>query len=373
MDILNYLQNNRDRMMLDLEALVNHESPSLVKELSDECAQFLKQLITERLGIEVNEYACKDVGNHLKFEFGEGQEQLLILTHYDTVWEKGRLQFRIEDARAYGPGILDMKGGIIQAIWALKAIKDLHKKANFRIVTLITSDEEQSSMTSRGLIEAEAIQSKAVFVMEPAEAKTGALKTARKGVGRFRLIAEGISSHAGNHPDFHASAVHELALQISHMESIADPEKGTTINVGVIRGGTMSNVIAERAEAEIDVRFSNNEEGERVEKALINLIPRLTKTNIKVEGGIRRPAMSKSAQSHQLFELAKECAHELGFSITEASVGGASDGNFTAALGVPTLDGMGAVGEGPHAIHEHVLMDEIPKRSALVANMILKL
>ncbi|GGK29514.1 peptidase M20 [Caldalkalibacillus thermarum] len=373
MVILNYLNQHLNHIMKDLKDLVNHESPSLHKELVNNCGRFLKQLIGMRLGVQATEFPNETVGSHLKFEVGEGEEKLLILAHYDTVWEKGALSFRIEGSRAYGPGILDMKAGIIQAIWALKSLNDLHLRPNKKIVFLLTSDEEQLSPTSRELIIAEAKTCQAVFVVEPAVAKTGALKTARKGAGKYKIKAKGISSHAGNDPDLQASAVHEIAHQIRYLESLADPGQGTTINVGVIRGGTMSNVVAESAVAEVDVRFFTRAEGKRIEQAFCNLKPKLAKTKVEVEGGINRAPMEKSEASIRLFKLAQECAQELGFTVSEAAVGGVSDGNLTAGIGIPTLDGLGAVGEGPHAFHEHVIINEIPKRAALLAYLILKL
>ncbi|WP_156289633.1 M20 family metallopeptidase [Oceanobacillus salinisoli] len=372
MKTLNYLKFHQQEILDDLEKLVKHDSPSLHKEMVDECGQFLKQLITERLKVEIIEYPNTNSGNHIKFEFGEGDEQILILTHYDTVWEKGALDFKIEGERAYGPGILDMKGGIIQGFWALKAIKDLQLTPNKKVVYLLTSDEEVFSPTSRKLIEDEAKKSEVVLVLEPA-AESGALKVARKGAAKFRLRAKGISSHAGHAPNINASAIHEIARQIIYLETLADFDQGTSINVGVIKGGELSNVVSDYAEAEIDIRFSKESEGVRVEKELFNLRPKLKQTKIEVTGGINRPPMEQSKEAVKLFKMAQEVANDLGFKITGESVGGISDGNFTAALGIPTLDGLGSVGEGPHAIHEHIIIDEIPKRTALLADFIVKL
>jgi glutamate carboxypeptidase len=372
LQILDYMERKKGDILHDLQQFVMQDSPSTNKDLVDQCGGYLKQLIFDRLNAHVEEYPNDKVGNHMKFEWGEGDEQILILAHYDTVWEKGTLSFRIEQGKAYGPGILDMKGGIIQAIWALKALDDLQIKPRPKVVFLLTSDEEQLSPTSRELIEEEAKKCRYVLVVEPA-AGTGALKTARKGAGKYKIWVHGISSHAGNHPNVQASAIHELAHQIKYLETLADSEKGTSINVGVIKGGTMSNVVAESAEAEIDVRFYTKAEEERITKAFSELQPLMTQTKLKVEGGINRPPMEKSKQSAKLFELAQECAYDLGFSLTEASVGGVSDGNFTAAVGVPTLDGIGSVGEGPHAIHEHVIIEEIHRRSALLASLLQKI
>ncbi|WP_255259719.1 M20 family metallopeptidase [Lentibacillus sp. CBA3610] len=373
MEILNYLNKNQRAIVKDIEDVVIHDSPSLHKEMVDECGQYLKQLISERLGSVSKEYPNRDVGNHLKFDFGEGAEQILILTHYDTVWEKGTLSFQIEGSRAYGPGIHDMKGGIIQGIWALKAIKDLQLSTNKKIAFLLTADEELFSPTSRELIEKEAKKSAAVLVLEPPNAKTGALKIARKGAAKFKMSVKGISSHAGNNPDVNASAIHEIAHQIRILEGFSDLDQGTTVNVGVVKGGTMSNVVSDNAEAEIDVRFFTKSEGERIEQEILNLQPKFSKTRVQIEGGINRPPMEGNEESARLFELASKSANELGFNITGESVGGISDGNLTAAIGVATLDGLGSVGEGPHAFHEHIKIDEIPNRTALLARLLLKL
>jgi glutamate carboxypeptidase len=373
MTIVDYLKQNQEQMLSDLEQLVRHDSPSLQKELVDKCTQFLKQLFADRLNIKVTaEYPNEHVGNHLRFEIGQGEEQLLILAHYDTVWDKGILSYRVEGPLAYGPGILDMKGGVVQAIWALKALHELQLMPNKKIVFLLTSDEEQLSPTSRALIEETARECVAALVVEPAAPKTGALKTARKGAGQYKIRVEGISSHAGNNPNIQASAIHELARQISYLETLIDMEKGTSINVGVIKGGTMSNVVADYAEAEIDVRFFTQDEAERIEGAFSDLKPIMSQTKVTVEGGINRPPMEKSEASAKLFKLAQECAQDLGFAISETAVGGVSDGNLTAAIGVPTLDGLGSIGEGPHALHEHIIIEEMPTRAALLATLIRK-
>lgn len=372
MEIFHYLKENEENILRDIENLVKHESPSFDKRLVDECASFLQGLVKERLDIAVTVIPNKHVGNHLKFLFGEGNKRVMILAHYDTVWKKGALPFRLEKNRIYGPGVLDMKAGIIQGIWGLKAIKDLGKNLNCEVVFLLTSDEEMFSQTSRELIENEAKKCKAVFVVEPAVAKSNALKISRKGAAKYTIKIYGTASHAGNHPDLQASAVHELGHQIINLEKIADLDKGTTINVGVVNGGTMSNVVADFAQLEVDVRFKTQSEGERVHNKIINLKPVLERTRLEIEGGINRPPMEPSVNSLKLFKLAQEIASDLGFRVTGESVGGVSDGNFTAAIGVPTLDGLGAVGEGPHAVNEHIVIDEIPKRTALLANLILK-
>lgn len=373
MTILSYLTERQDDIIQDIKDFVNHESPTYRKELVNECGNYLKGIMSSKLNATVTEFPNDNVGSHLKFTLGEGKEKILILGHYDTVWEKGVLSYRVEDSKAYGPGIFDMKGGIIQAIWALKSLQDLNLKPNKEIVFLLTSDEEQLSPTSRELIESVAKECQAVLVVEPPDSKTRALRTARKGVGKYKIIVEGISSHAGSAPNVQASAVHEVAHQIMYLEKLANVEHGTTINVGVVQGGTMSNVVADSAEADIDVRFYTMEEAERVDYAIKNLNPILTQTKIKVTGGINRPPMEKSDQSIRLYELAKECARELNIEISESVAGGVSDGNFTAAIGVPTLDGLGIIGDGAHALHEHIEINEIAKKASLLALLLSKM
>lgn len=211
------------------------------------------------------------------------------------------------------------------------------------------------------------------MVLEPPKAKTNSLKTARKGASTYKIHVGGISSHAGNDPDAEASAIHELAHQITHLETLADVEKGTTINVGIIEGGVMSNIVSDKAEAKVDIRFFTEKEAHRIDEAMKSIKPILGKTTIKIEGGINRPPMEESEGSKRLFELAKRSGEEVGIDVKGEAVGGVSDGNFTAALGIPTLDGLGSVGEGPHARNEHISIPDLPKRTALLANLILKL
>ncbi|GAB6933415.1 M20 family metallopeptidase [Calditerricola satsumensis] len=371
--ILAYLARHCDAMLRDIETLVRAASPSTRKALVDRCGRVLAELVAARLGVRGERIPQAEVGDHYRFAIGDGDRQVLLLAHHDTVWEEGRLAFRVEGSRAYGPGIFDMKGGIVQAVWALKALVDLGVPLAKRVVLLSTSDEEIGSPTSRALIEAEARNSAAVLVLEPAAGADGALKTARKGVGLYRLTVRGRAAHAGSDPDKGVSAVAELARQVLALEALAAQEKGTTINVGVVRGGTRSNVIPEAAEAEIDVRAATLDEARRVDAAIRGLKPVLPGATLAVTGGINRPPMERTAAIGALFARARVIAARLGFSLSEAAVGGASDGNFTAALGVPTLDGLGCVGDGAHAEHEHIVIDALAPRAALLAHLLAEL
>jgi glutamate carboxypeptidase len=372
-DIFSYLKVNQLNILKSLEVITKAESPSLNKQLVDGCGQVIQNLFYEHVGLSPEVFDQKETGNHLKFSFGSGHEQILVTVHFDTVWDKGCLPFKIEGERCYGPGVLDIKSGVIQTIWALKAIKELQHSVKKKIVVLCTSDEEIGSQTSRDLIEAEAKKSIAVLVPEAAVAKSGALKTGRKGVGRYTIKVKGVSAHAGNHHRDGINAVEELAHQIVKVQNFTDYDRGTTVNVGSIYGGGPVNVVPDQAEAKFDVRISSEEEAKKVEENFYKLEPILDGTELEVVGGINRLPMEKNKEVERLFGMAKHIAGRIGFDLKDSFVGGGSDGNFTAALGVPTLDGLGGVGEGPHAVHEHVIIKKIPERTALLAHLFLEI
>ncbi len=371
--VLRYLKTNQQDILEDLAHVVGWESPSHDKDRVDHCGKGLQALFQKHLGLKAEVIPQTETGNHLRFSYGSGDSQVLILTHFDTVWDVGRLSYQVKGNQAYGPGILDMKGGIVQALWGIKACRELELPLDKKIVFLCTSDEEIGSGTSRSLIEEEASKSEAVLIPEPSVAHTGALKTSRKGNGIFKMRIKGKASHSGNHHAEGISAVEEMAHQILFLHSLTDYTLGTTINAGIAHGGNRINVVAEQAEIDIDVRISKLEEAERISKRIVEAKPYLNGVSIEVEGEINRPPMVRTAQTEQLFSLAADCGKELGIDLTEASVGGASDGNFTAALGIPTLDGLGAVGDGPHAEYEHILIDQLPIRAALFAKRLAKL
>jgi glutamate carboxypeptidase len=370
--IHSYLLTNRYAMLDDLESLVRAESPSDQKPAVDECGKVLQQLFEQRIGVTATHFHQTDAGNHLRFSFGESDRQILILGHFDTVWDIGRLSYRVEGDKAFGPGVFDMKAGIIQALWAVRAICELGFPLNRKIVFLLTTDEEIGSITSRPIIEEEARRSEAVFVVEPPVAGSNALKTARKGVGHFAIRIRGKAAHAGNNPEEGISAVQEMAHQILLLDSLAEHSLGTTVNIGRALGGTRSNVIAAEAELQVDVRVTSTREARRIASAIQGLAPVLKGASIVTEGGFVRPPMERSEATGNLFRLASECGATLGLTLTEAAVGGGSDGNFTAALGVPTLDGLGAVGEGLHAENEQIAIDQLPLRAALLGELILR-
>lgn len=373
-ELMAYLKEREQFMLKTLQQVVELESPSDNKEAVDRLVSYLADHLTA-LGAGVELVEQSEVGNHLKAVLdskGTGG-QILVLSHIDTVWPLGTIEerpFRIEGDRAYGPGIFDMKTGAVQVLYAVRAIKELGLRLPKRVVMLFTSDEEIGSPTSRAVIEGEARQSDAALVLEPSVPPYGALKTSRKGVGAFKLIITGKAAHAGSDPDKGISAVEELAHQILHLKALAAPDKGTTVNVGVVRGGSRSNVVAAHAEAEIDVRVVTPEESRRISRDMLRVKQFVPGTEVQISGGIKRPPMVRSKDIVALFNKACDLAQDLGFELQEASSGGGSDGNFTAAMGVPTLDGLGAVGDGAHAVHEHILISHLVPRTALLVRLL---
>jgi glutamate carboxypeptidase len=300
---------------------------------------------------------------------------VLLLGHIDTVWELGtvrQMPFRIADGRIWGPGVLDMKGGISIAMHALSLLQE-RQIPHPPVRMLLVSDEEVGSHSSRSITEKLALESQAVLVLEPGQGLEGALKTARKGVGVYEVKVSGVAAHAGVDPGKGVSAIHELAHQIETMASFTDFDRGLTVNAGVIRGGTRSNVVAAEAWTEVDVRVKTVEDGKLIDQKMHSLRPRDSRCRVEVSGGINRPPMERTEKVLSLYRKAAQVAQLLGIRIDEQSTGGGSDGNFTAALGVPTLDGLGAVGEGAHAVTESILIDQIAPRTALLGGLIASL
>jgi glutamate carboxypeptidase len=370
--LLSAADSHRDWAVALIEDLVRLESPSGDAPALNRCGAALARHMTA-LGGRVTPIAASGAGDHLRAEFGTGQSQVLVLGHFDTVWPVGQLErmpVRLEDGRLYGPGTFDMKAGIAQALLAVRAVIDTGRHLPHRVVMLWTTDEEIGSTTSRALIEAEARRSRAVLVLEPS-LPGGALKTARKGIGDFRVRATGIAAHAGVDPTRGASAIHELAWQVTRLMELTDMANGVTVNVGLISGGSRSNVVAEHAEAVVDVRIPTIADATRITAAIMQLVARDSRVQLEVSGGINRPPLERTPQVVALFDLASAIAADMGHTLGEGATGGGSDGNFTAALGIPTLDGLGVEGDGAHALHEHVLVESLAFRAALVAGLIL--
>ena len=374
-DLLSACERDHDWLFDLTRALVLRESPSDDVAALDQCAAELGARLAGA-GATVSRVDGGATAAHVVADWPGDGPAVLLLGHFDTVWPVGQLErmpLVERDGKLFGPGVLDMKAGVAIGAAAAKAVAAARPPgARPHITLLVTSDEEVGSRSSRAEIERRARASTAVLVLEPALAG-GAVKTARKGVGEFRVIAHGIASHAGANPEAGASAVHELARQITAMEALNEPARGLSVNVGVISGGTRSNVVAEEASAVVDVRVSRMEDAARIEAALANLRPANPRVRLEVRGTISRPPMERTPGVARLFDLAREVARDIGRDLQEGATGGASDGNFTAALGVPTLDGLGALGEGPHALHEHVLVNELAPRAALVAGLIARI
>ena len=381
--LLTYCTDHRDWLLEFIEALVAVESPSddpaAVNRCGAELAARLQALggaITRvSPATHLRQGSVGQAGDHLRASFGKGSRQILMLGHFDTVWPIGQLAtmpLKRENGRLYGPGIFDMKAGIGLATLATRAVLDAGGLDQCQVVMLWTTDEEIGSTTSRALIETEAQKSEAVLVFEPS-LPGGGLKTSRKGVGQFEMTVRGVSAHAGLEPGKGISAVRELARQIIAIDDLQDPASGVTVTVGVIEGGTRANVVPAEAHAVIDARAVTRADAERVERSMKALVPQIAGAQLTVTGGFDRPPLERSAGVAKLFEAARDVAKELGLTLEEGSAGGGSDGNFTAALGVPTLDGFGAVGDGAHAIHEHVEIDALVPRAAVIAGLLAKL
>lgn len=369
--IKNYLQQHADEILLDIKELVAAESPSMNKAAVDGCGEVLQSLFAKRLGVAAEIDEQPEYGNHLKFTLGSGDEQTVLLGHFDTVWDEGELVMREEDGKLYGPGVLDMKAGLVQAIWAVRALQQHDLLAGKRIVFLCGSDEEVGSPSSSVWLSRHALGSAQVLVVEPAVAGSGALKTARKGTGQYEITLNGLAAHAGNNPEEGISAVQEMAHQIMFLHSLNAPERGTTVNVGIARGGNRINVVADKAVLGIDTRVTSEEEAERIHAKISQITPHLAGITLNISGAQSRPPMRQTPESLLLMERAQQVALQLGFEVEGKAVGGGSDGNFTAALGIPTLDGLGATGAGIHARHEHIIIADIAPRAALVAGLIL--
>jgi glutamate carboxypeptidase len=367
----------REQMLVRmLGSFVRCESPSHDKAAVDRLGRMVASEWRRR-GAKVRILRQTKRGNHARAEIwlghGRPEGQIMILGHLDTVYPLGTLAampFRVRGGRAFGPGTFDMKAGLVLALAAVDALRILRLRPKKRLVFFWNSDEEIGSYASRAAIEREARRSDAVLVLEPAAGREGNLKTARKGVGTAELIITGRASHAGLDPGAGVNAVHELAEQIVRLEHVNNPKRGIALQATVIEGGTVSNVVPHHARAEVDIRYTHVADAPKIERQLRSLRPILPGARLEVRGGINRPPLERTPAVMRLFRHAKELMGEMGLSLGEAWVGGGSDGNFTAALGVPTLDGLGAIGNGAHSSVEHVIIRSLPERAALLAGLL---
>ena len=352
-----------------LKTLVETESPSHDKSAVDRVGAIVAEE-ARRLGATVEVIPNQDTGDHVLSKWGSGDNGILLLCHMDTVYSLGTLQktpFREDGDKIFGPGTMDMKAGIVIS---LAAIEQAQKQGLKRPVTLLcTSDEEIGSHTSRAHIERLAKESALVLVMEPAM-PDGSIKTWRKGVGEFHVKAKGRAAHAGGDHEKGRNAIEELAHQIIAIQKLTDYSKQTTLNVGVIHGGTVSNVVPEEARIQVDVRVMQPGEWDRIESEVQKLKPILDGTSIEVLGELNRPPMPFDERMKVTFEKAKSIAARIGMNITAGGTGGASDGNFVAPLGIPLLDGMGAVGDGAHSEREFIFADSLEQKAKLIASLI---
>jgi len=368
--LLGYCQKEMGAMLDCLRQTVEIESPSDSKPGVNRLAGFLAKEF-KRCSGQIQLLEHPSAGSAVKAAFWPGerrQKPILLLGHLDTVWEVGTLAqmpYRVRGRKAFGPGILDMKSGIVIGLWAIRALQAFEMSPPAPVHFFLNPDEEVSSVAFRDEILAEAKRARAVLVLEPAAAG-GALKTARKGVGEFRITVHGRSAHAGVNPAAGANAIMELTRQLVTVQSFARPERGLTLNVGKIQGGSRSNVVPECATAWIDARIPRMNDRAVIEKRIRSRKPYDRGTWLEIEGGINRPPMERK-MTVALFRKARALGTALGIDLAEATTGGGSDGNFTAALGIPTLDGLGGVGDGAHARHEHILIPELPRRAALLA------
>ena len=374
-NILQYLRGKQPEITALIGRLVECESPSGDAAAMNRCVDLVA---SELSGIaKIKTLAAGKYGKHLRAEFDlpgrKKSGQILALGHLDTVWPVGTLRtmpFRQEQGRLWGPGVFDMKAGVAFCIFAVRALRDLDLPVTRRLVMQLNADEEVGSDSSRPFTEAEAKKSVAVLVPEPAAGLDGKVKTGRKGVGGFKLSVRGIPAHAGLDFESGANAILELARQIAKIAEFTDLKKGITVSPGIIAGGVRTNVVPADACAEFDFRVLRAKDGPAIERRFCALRPFDPRCKLLVEGGLNRPPLERSAAVLRLFRKARAISREMGLELGETVVGGASDGNFTAGLGIPTLDGIGAVGEGAHAANESILVDRIVDRVALLSGLI---
>ena len=372
--LLRYFSARQENLLAGARALVEQESPTRDAAATTAIVANLKARL-DAIGATTKLHETER-GTHLvgRITFGQSSHYgpVLLLGHVDTVWPLATLArrpFRLENGRAFGPGIFDMKSGVEVMLAALEAIHELALQPGREIRILLSCDEESGSTTSRDLITAEASDCAAVFVLEPS-LPGGKVKTARKGVANYEVIARGISAHAGLDPEKGVSAISELAHQILALNELTDHKQGISVNVGVIHGGTLSNVVASEARAEVDVRFRTMAQGAEISRRIESMQPVQNGAQLEIRGGINRPPLERTPAVISLFAHARSIASQLGFDLGEGASGGASDGNFTAAHGIPTLDGLGVEGDGAHAVHEHIVVSDLPRRAALLTALL---
>ncbi|MGZ4836791.1 MAG: M20 family metallopeptidase [Terriglobales bacterium] len=369
-----YFEQRREEMIATIRELVEIESPSDNKAAVDRLSEVVAAKFAA-IGGTIQVHQARDFGNHLQVDFAakSGGQPILLLGHYDTVYPLGTLAAmpcRLTGDKLTGPGVLDMKSGIGLMLQALAALKEWHGELPRPVSVLLVSDEEVGSDSSRAITESLAKKAAAVLVLEPSYGLEGAVKTARKGVAEYQLKVTGKAAHAGLDFQKGVNAIVDLARQTEKISGFTDLKKGLTVNVGIVAGGSRVNVVPAEATAAVDVRIARMKDAAGIEKKMRSLPPFNRKCKVEVTGGVNRPPMERTAGVAALYSKAVVIAGEFGWKLGEAAVGGGSDGNFTAGLGIPTLDGLGGVGDGAHAPHEHILVSELPRRAALVAGLV---
>ena len=355
-EITTYIDTYRDEILRDIIKLVEAQSPSRNKEYADKCADVIQKIVEERIGISATVIDQDETGKNLVFCLGEAtlNEKIIIVGHYDTVWDIDAIPVKMKGDVLYGPGVFDMKSGIISAIWSMKAIKDLHIPLKHKIILFCNSDEEIGSIHSRQHIKEYCTGCKAAIIAEPSEGETGRLKKGRKGGSGYHIIIHGKAAHAGNEPWKGINAIEEMARQILYIQSLNDYDKGTTLNVDVVKGGNKTNVIADLAELWVDCRVATFAEADRIHELIMNLKPITEGITLEIEGHKAQALLEENAENGALYSKVKKCAESLNMEIDAVAVGGCSDGNYTSTWGIPTIDGMGAVGNGAHSVNEHI-------------------
>lgn len=371
---LPYFEERRNAIIETIRQMVEIESPTDNKPGVDRLGRWLAQKF-DAMGGHSKFHRVAEFGDHLQVDFPgrDRRPPVLLLGHLDTVYPVGtlaKMPAQVRDGRLWGPGALDMKSGIGFMLYAIDALRDQGGTLPRALSVLLVSDEEIGSDSSRRITEELAKKCGAVLVLEPAYGLKGAVKTSRKGVGDYTVKVTGVAAHAGLDPGRGQNAIVELARQIERIPKFGDRKRGTTVNVGVVQGGTRSNVVPDQASAVVDVRITRMSDFKVIDRKLRGLKAFNRKCKLTISGGVNRPPMERTNGVAGLFRQATLLAKDLGWKLEEAGVGGGSDGNLTAALGIPTLDGLGGVGEGAHASHESIVLSEVPRRAALVAGLI---
>jgi len=362
--IKEYFTTHKEELIADLIELVNAESPSNNKEYANRCCDVLCRIVEKRLGVTGKRFPQDEFGDHVMFKIGDGARKSLLIGHYDTVWDVGTKPTVREGNIIKGSGVFDMKFGIISSIWSLKAMFDLGLPLDRTVHLFYNSDEEVGSPTSKPIMLENSEQYESAVILEPAF--RGGIKTERKGVGIIDITITGLASHAGSNYESGISAIDEAAKVVTYLHSLTDLEKGTTVSVGTINGGTKRNVVAAECSLLVDFRVRTSAEADRLLDALYSIKPSRDGLTVKVEGGLNRPPFEKTPGNVALYKKLQEVAAEMDIEIFEIATGGASDGNFTSYAGIATIDGMGAVGDGAHALTEYIDVDASLERTMLL-------